>query len=130
MPTSSSATKYGIMNAPPPCCAAVPGKRRKLPSPTAEPATARITPSRVPQRSPPSCWSATRARSGHRAEAVVILEHDGAPVEIEQTLLLELRERERDGLAGRADQIRHLLMGDLEPDLHAVLALHAVLFAE
>src|SRR5687767_7286487 len=36
------------MKAPPPLAAACPGKRRKLPRPTAEPATARITPSRVP----------------------------------------------------------------------------------
>ena len=48
MPSTSSETKYGSMNAPPPFCAAVPGNRRKLPSPTAEPATARITPIREP----------------------------------------------------------------------------------
>ncbi len=42
IPTSRRATKYGIMNAPPPFCAAWPGKRRKLPSPTADPETARI----------------------------------------------------------------------------------------
>src|SRR5215204_3605184 len=102
------------MNAPPPFSAAVPGNRRKLPSPTADPAAATGNP----------------ARSGHRAETVLILEDDGAAVEVEQTLLLELRERERDGLARRADQVRHLLMGDLEPDLHAVFTLDAVLLAQ
>src|SRR5688572_5967099 len=55
MPSSKRATKYGIMNAPPPFCTAWPGKRRKLPRPTAEPATARITPSRLFQ------WSALRS---------------------------------------------------------------------
>src|ERR1043165_2819322 len=128
IPTSTSATKYGIMNAPPPFAAAVPGKRRKLPSPTAEPATARMTPSLLPHCS--RFASLTCARSGHRTEAVLILQHDGAAVEIEQTLLLELRQRERDGLARGPDQVRHLLMRDLEPDLHAVLALDAVLLAE
>ena len=44
----SSAQIYGIMKAPPPCAAAWPGKRKKFPRPTAEPATARITPTRVP----------------------------------------------------------------------------------
>ena len=39
--------KYGIMKAPPPFSAAWPGKRKKLPSPTAEPATARMTPTRL-----------------------------------------------------------------------------------
>ena len=43
-PSSSNATKYGIMNVPPSYFAAKPGKRRKLPSPTALPVTARITP--------------------------------------------------------------------------------------
>ena len=36
------------MNAPPPCAAAWPGNRRKFPSPTADPETARMTPTRVP----------------------------------------------------------------------------------
>jgi hypothetical protein len=44
MPSKNSAQKYGIMNAPPPFWSACPGKRRKFPRPTAEPATARITP--------------------------------------------------------------------------------------
>src|SRR5687767_5628695 len=51
MPRKSRAQRYGIMKAPPPLAAACPGKRRKLPSPTAEPATARMTPSRVPHSS-------------------------------------------------------------------------------
>ena len=38
-----------MMKAPPPLVAACTGKRKKLPSPTAEPATARITPSFEPQ---------------------------------------------------------------------------------
>ena len=41
-------TEEWIRNAPPPCEAACPGKRRKFPSPTAEPDTARMTPSLVP----------------------------------------------------------------------------------
>src|SRR5438067_7162032 len=36
------------MNAPPPCAAACPGNRRKFPNPTADPETARMTPTRVP----------------------------------------------------------------------------------
>ena len=46
-PTRMNAMKYGIMNTPPSYCAARPGNRRKLPSPTALPVTARITPTRV-----------------------------------------------------------------------------------
>src|SRR3990172_10650656 len=48
MPRKIRAQKYGIRKAPPPFCAACPGNRRKLPKPTAEPATARMTPTRVP----------------------------------------------------------------------------------
>ena len=44
MPISRKAQKYAIMNAPPPYCAASPGKRKKLPKPTALPATASMTP--------------------------------------------------------------------------------------
>jgi hypothetical protein len=43
--------KYGIMKVPPPYNAARPGKRKKFPNPTADPATARITPILVPQLS-------------------------------------------------------------------------------
>jgi len=51
MPSTRKDTKYGIMKVPPPFWAACTGKRRKLPSPTAFPAMARIRPIRVPQRS-------------------------------------------------------------------------------
>ena len=37
MPAVSSATRYGMMNAPPPLVYATPGKRQMLPSPTADP---------------------------------------------------------------------------------------------
>ena len=39
------------MNAPPPFCAATPGKRRKFPSPTAPPAAASTMPNFVDQLS-------------------------------------------------------------------------------
>jgi hypothetical protein len=57
MPNNSSEMKYAIMNAPLPYCAANPGNRRKLPSPTALPATAMITPKRDVHVSPirPRC---------------------------------------------------------------------------
>lgn len=48
IPRKMSAQKYGIMKPPPPFAAAVPGNRRKFPSPTADPATAKMIPSRVP----------------------------------------------------------------------------------
>jgi C4-dicarboxylate-specific signal transduction histidine kinase len=60
----------------------------------------------------------------------MVLEHDRAAVEIQQALLLELGQRQRDRLSRRADQVRHLLMGDLQADLGAVLAVDAVLLAE
>jgi hypothetical protein len=43
--------KYGIIKAPPPFRAAWTGNRKKFPSPTAEPATARTTPNLDPQLS-------------------------------------------------------------------------------
>lgn len=49
MPISKKAQKYAIMKAPPPYCAASPGNRKKLPKPTALPATANITPRLLPQ---------------------------------------------------------------------------------
>src|SRR3989338_1562902 len=48
IPKRKSDMKYGIMKAPPPFDAAWTGKRRKLPRPTALPATAIMMPSRVP----------------------------------------------------------------------------------
>src|SRR5687768_15639849 len=51
------------MNAPPPFAAAWPGKRRKLPRPTADPATARITPRRVPHSCFCSVIHTSRKRS-------------------------------------------------------------------
>jgi len=47
IPRKIKEIKYGIINAPPPFCAAWTGKRKKFPSPTAEPATARIIPALV-----------------------------------------------------------------------------------
>jgi len=44
IPRRRKEIKYGIINAPPPFCAAWTGKRKKFPSPTADPATARIIP--------------------------------------------------------------------------------------
>src|SRR3989339_315101 len=48
-PSRKREMKYGMRKAPPPFCAACTGNLRKLPSPTAEPATARIIPIFVPQ---------------------------------------------------------------------------------
>jgi len=45
-PIASVPDYLAIMNAPLPYCAASPGNRRKLPKPTALPATARMTPRR------------------------------------------------------------------------------------
>src|SRR3989337_2515598 len=51
IPIRISATKYGIMKAPPPFWAAWTGKRRKFPMPMAFPARARINPILVPHLS-------------------------------------------------------------------------------
>jgi hypothetical protein len=50
-PRKKRARKYGIRKAAPSYFAARPGKRRKLPSPTALPVTARMTPREEPQLS-------------------------------------------------------------------------------
>ncbi len=51
MPMSRKQMRYGMMKAPPPLFTACTGKRRKLPSPTALPAMARISPTLVPHDS-------------------------------------------------------------------------------
>ena len=71
MPRMISEMKYGIMKTPPPLVAARPGNRRKLPSPTAEPATARMTPSREPQLSLAAC----RTKAGSDAAILVSGHH-------------------------------------------------------
>jgi hypothetical protein len=48
IPIRTNEMRYGMRNAPPPFWAACAGKRRKLPSPTALPAIASTSPTRVP----------------------------------------------------------------------------------
>ena len=66
-------------------------------------------------------------RSGGRsalregAQAFEVREDHAAALGLDQALALELRQRQRHGLARRADQVRHLLVRDLEADDGAAL---------
>src|SRR3972149_9886917 len=74
-PIRISATKYGIMKAPPPFWAAWTGKRRKFPMPMAFPARARINPILVPhvsRRLPPSMTISLHLAFGNSLHAVLL----------------------------------------------------------
>ncbi len=58
----------------------------------------------------------TRRVLRERAQAFGVREDHLAALGLDQALALELRQRQRHGLARRADQVRHLLVRDLEAD--------------
>src|SRR5258706_449283 len=62
-----------------------------------------------------------------RPQRLGIRDDDLAAFGLDQALALELRQRERHGLARRADQVRELLMRDLERDQGAARVVDAVL---
>src|SRR5688500_3760801 len=65
-----------------------------------------------------------------RAQGFGIRDDDLAALGLDQPLALVLRQRERHGLARGADQVRELLMRDLERDERAARIVDAVLAAE
>src|SRR4029078_6411534 len=63
-------------------------------------------------------------------EAFEVRQNHAAAFRVDQALAFELRQRQRDGLARRTDQVRHLLVRDLEAADRAAFVRHAVLLTE